>query len=243
MERQMQALSDVTAIILAGGLGTRLHSVFPQRPKVLAEVRGRPFLAYLLDQMASWDIRKVVLCTGYLGEQITRCFHDSYKNLRLVYSREESPLGTAGALRKAWPLLDSDSGLILNGDSYCRADLGSFWIWHCRQGGEMTLMLIESSDTERYGKVETDEEGRILRFDEKPPEGGKGWINAGVYACGSRFVQSIPERYPISLERDIFPSWMSGGLYGYKTPGQFLDIGTPESYRLAEKFFTEEMVE
>ena len=104
-------------------------------------------------------------------------------------------------------------------------------------------MLIESSDTERYGKVETDEEGRILRFDEKPPEGGKGWINAGIYACGSRFVQSIPERYPISLERDIFPSWISGGLYGYKSSGQFLDIGTPESYRLAENFFTEEIAE
>jgi NDP-sugar pyrophosphorylase family protein len=91
--------------------------------------------------------------------------------------------------------------------------------------------------------VETDEEGRVLRFDEKRQGGGRGWINAGIYAFGRRFLQSIPDGYPISLERDVFPKWVDSGLYGYKSTGRFLDIGTPESYRLAEIFFAEDALE
>lgn len=235
----IQDVSDVTAVILAGGLGTRLRSVIPERPKVLAEVRGRPFLEYVLDQMVSWNIKKVILCTGYLGEQIESHLHDSYKNLRLVYSKEPSPLGTGGALRRAWPLVQPAPLLVLNGDSYCDADLGSFWTWHICQGAEATLLLIEAFDTKQYGKVETNEKGQILRFEEKSRDGGRGWINAGIYACGSRFVQAIPDNYPISLERDIFPSLIGDRLYGYKSKGRFLDIGTPESYRLAKTFFSE----
>jgi NDP-sugar pyrophosphorylase family protein len=236
-------LSGVTAVILAGGLGTRLRPVFSQRPKALAEVLGRPFLEYLLDQIARWNIRNVVLCTGYLGEQIESYFHNQYKNLHLVYSKEPSPLGTGGALRRAWLFLQSDSVLVLNGDSYCKTDLGSFWGWHCGKGAEATLLLIETSDTSPYGRVETDEEGQILRFDEKCHKEGRGWISAGIYAFGSRFLQSIPDGHPISLERDVFPAWIGGGLYGYKSKGRFLDIGTPESYRLAEMFFAEDALE
>ena len=232
----------MTAAILAGGLGTRLRSVLGDRPKVLAKVRGRPILQYLLDQIAYLEIRRVVLCTGYFGEQIESYFGNSYGSLHLVYSRELSPLGTAGALRLALPLFQSDSVLVLNGDSYCKADLRSFWSWHCLRGAEGTLLLVETSDTGRYGRVETDEKGLILRFDEKINKGGRGWINAGTYLLGNRFLQSIPDRYPISLEQDILPSWIGGKLYGYKSKGQFLDIGTPESYILAEEFFTEDIV-
>ncbi len=239
----MQDLADVTAVILAGGLGTRLRAVLPDQPKVLAEVRGRPFLEYLLHQIASWNIKKAVLCTGYLGEQIESSFGGRYKTLPLIYSREPAPLGTGGALRRAWPFLQSDSVLVLNGDSYCKADLNSFWAWHCSQGAEATVLLVETSDTAPYGRVETDEEGRVLRFDEKGRERGRGWMNAGIYACGSRFLQSIPEGHPLSLERDVFPAWVGAGLYGYKSTGRFLDIGTPESYGLAEVFFAEERLE
>ena len=238
----METFSNVTAAILAGGLGTRLRSVLGDRPKVLAEVGGRPILQYLLDQIAYLEIRRVVLCTGFLGEQIESRFGDSYGSLHLVYSRELSPLGTAGALRLALPLFQSDSVLVLNGDSYCKADLRSFWTWHCLRRAEATLLLVETSDTGRYGRVEIDEEGRILKFAEKINEGGRGLINAGIYLLENRFLQSIPDRYPVSLERDIFPSWIGGKLYGYKSKGQFLDIGTPESYVLAEEFFTEDIV-
>ncbi len=238
----MKNFSNVTAAILAGGLGTRLRSVLEGRPKVLAEVRSRPFLEYLLDQLIYWEIKSVVLCTGFMGSQIESYFGDSYRSLRLFYSREKSPLGTAGALRFALPLFQSDTILVLNGDSYCKADLRPFWSWHCQQGAEVSLLLIENPDTKRYGKVEVDEKGRILKFEEKNYKGGEGWINAGIYLLGKRFLHSIPDRYPISLERELFPSWIGAGLYGYKSTGQFLDIGTPESYGLAEDFFAEDIL-
>ena len=108
-----------TAVLLAGGAGSRLRSVIDDRPKVLAEVCGRPFLEYLLDQRVKWRIRDVVLCTGYLAEQIEAYFGMTYRSLRLRYSREIIPLGTAGALRLALPLVRSDTVLVLNGDSFC----------------------------------------------------------------------------------------------------------------------------
>jgi D-glycero-alpha-D-manno-heptose 1-phosphate guanylyltransferase len=111
--------SEVTAAVLAGGLGTRLRSVVDDRPKVLAQVHARPFLMFLLDQLAAADFRSVVLCTGYLGEQIQRTFGETYKCLRILYSQEPKPLGTGGALRFALPQITSDPVLVLNGDSFC----------------------------------------------------------------------------------------------------------------------------
>jgi len=110
------SLSDVTAVVLAGGLGTRLRSVVADRPKALAPVHGRPFLAYLLDQLAASNCRSVVLCTGYLGEQIRDAFGETYKSLRLRYSQERQPLGTAGALKLALPQIASDLVLVLKAD-------------------------------------------------------------------------------------------------------------------------------
>ncbi len=105
----MSELSDLTAVILAGGLGTRLRSVVADRPKVIAEVGGRPFLSYLLDQLGTAGIEYVVLCTGHLGQQVRAIFGDSYATMKLVYSHEEAPMGTGGALPLATPLLKSES--------------------------------------------------------------------------------------------------------------------------------------
>jgi NDP-sugar pyrophosphorylase family protein len=140
----------VTAAILAGGLGTRLRSVVADRPKVLAEVRGRPFLSFLLDQLAAAGVRYVVLCTGYRGEQVQAAFGNSYGGLRLAYSQEPSPLGTAGALRWALPLCESDVVLALNGDSFCDADLPAFWDWRCARGAEATLLLTRTPFVVRH---------------------------------------------------------------------------------------------
>ena len=236
----MQDLANVTAAILVGGLGTRLRSVVADRPKVLAEIRERPFLAYLLDELAGAGVRTVVLCTGYLGEQVQALFGDSYGSLRLVYSRESSPLGTAGALRLALPLFKSDSVLVMNGDSFCQANLRAFWAWHCAQGADATLLLTRMPDTKRYGRVHVDEDGLVLRFDEKGHNGGPGWINAGIYLLNHRLLLTIPASGAVSLEREVFPAWIGRGLYGYRSEARFLDIGTPEAYAVAEQFFPPE---
>lgn len=235
----MQSLETVTGAILAGGFGTRLQSVVSDRPKVLAEVRGRPFLGYLLDQLADAGVRTVILCTGYLGEQVREAFSDSYRGLRLIYSQEDSPLGTGGAIRRAMPHLESDSILVLNGDSYCQTDLKGLWAYHSRTSAEATIQLVTVPNTERFGRVEIDRDGCIVRFEEKRSGAGPGLINAGIYLINRRMIKSMPKDKPVSLERDMFPVWIGRGLYGYRSEGRFLDIGTPASYSDAERFFGE----
>ena len=236
--RTIQKLNDVTAAILAGGFGTRLRSVVADRPKVLAEVRGRPFLAFLLDQLAAADIRDVVLCTGYLGEQVQARFGNSYNTLRLFYSQELSPIGTGGALRLAKPLFQSDSVLIMNGDSFFDGDMKTFWAWYCFHEANVAITLTLVPDTKRYGRINMNSEGRILRFEEKGSLEGPGWINAGIYLLKQDLLQSIPTDGTVSLEREMFPKWIGRGFYGYQSSGRFLDIGTPESYSEADKFFS-----
>lgn len=231
-------LTNVTAAVLAGGLGTRLRPVVDDRPKVLAEVRGRPFLTYLLDQLVTAGVGCAVLCTGYLGEQVQATFGAAYGRLRLIYSQERSPLDTAGALRLALPLLTSETVLVMNGDSWCDVDLAAFWASHCGRAAEGSLVLAETSDTMRYGRVYVDAEGFVRDFDEKGRNNESGWINAGVYLLKRRLVQRIPDNRSVSLEREMFPAWIGRGLYGYRGAARFLDIGTPEAYALAEHFFT-----
>ena len=233
-------LAEITAAILVGGLGTRLRPVVADRPKVLAEVNGRPVLSYLLDQVARAGVRRVVLCTGYLGEQVLAAFGPRYGPLQLGYSPEPAPLGTAGALRRALPMLQSDPVLVLNGDSMCKADLNAFYAWHCGQGASASLLLTVAPDAARYGQVQTDAEGRVLRFEEKGAvAGGPGWINAGIYLLSQACLEAIPADRPVSIEREMFPAWIGQNLYGYQSQGRFLDIGTPDAYAEAARFFGE----
>jgi D-glycero-alpha-D-manno-heptose 1-phosphate guanylyltransferase len=240
-------MSEITGAILAGGLGTRLRSVVSDRPKVLATVLGKPFLAYLLDQLASAGVDRVVLLTGYRGEQIQQEFGDHYGRIALDYSMETSPLGTAGALRLALPQLfpagpaesgGQHSALVLNGDSYCSADLRLFRAFHEHARADASLVLAQVPDTSRFGKVETSTQNRLARFLEKQEAGGAGSINAGIYLINRELIEEIPAGRPVSIEREMFPQWLqSHTLVGFGCTGSFLDIGTPESYREAETFF------
>lgn len=235
----MPKLTDTTAVILAGGLGTRLRGVLPGVPKVLAAVSGRPFLTYLLDQLGLYGIREAVLCTGYLGDQIRDKIGERYRShLHLKYSREEQPLGTGGAVRQALGLCISDPILVMNGDSYVDVDLIGFLKWFCKGDVEAALVLSKMPDTSRYGRVEAGAGGLITGFVEKMASAGPGWINSGVYLLRKSVLLSLSEGQFSSLERDLFPRLACvARLYGYPTAGKFIDIGTPESYLLAEEFF------
>jgi histidinol-phosphate phosphatase family protein len=234
---------DLTAAVLVGGQGLRLRSVVSDRPKVLASVAGRPFLAYLLDQLGRQGVRRVVLCTGYRGEQIESEFGRSYQGLALEYAPEQEPLGTGGALRNALPRLGSDPVLTLNGDSCCNYLLKPFLAWHRARRAAASLWLTEVADARRFGRVQAAEDGTLRRFEEKAgtderpsPNGVGGWINAGIYLLAQRFLAAIPAGRAVSLEREVFPAWVGRGLYGYRSAAPFLDIGTPESYARAEAF-------
>jgi NDP-sugar pyrophosphorylase family protein len=234
----VQGLEGATAAILAGGLGTRLRSCIADRPKVLAPVRGRPYLSYLLEQLADVGVRHVVLLTGYLANKVHSTFGDSYADMRLTYSEEPSPLGTAGALRQALPHLLSPTVPLLNGDSYCETSLADFWEAHHRKFADVSLVLARREDCSRFGRVQTAADGRVSCFEEKKQAGGAGWINAGIYLIQRAAIEEIPLGQPLSLERDLFPEWIDRKrFWSFANAGRFLDIGTPESYAQAESFF------
>jgi NDP-sugar pyrophosphorylase family protein len=229
---------EVCGAVLAGGFGTRLRPVVADRPKVLAPVLGRPFLAYLLELLARAGVRATALLTGYLADRVEAEFGEDFGGMRLAYAVETSPLGTAGALRHARPLLARPAVLVLNGDSYCDLDLAAFIEHHRRSKAECTVALAEVPDVARFGKVTLVGGHRVTRFEEKSAAGGRGLINAGVYLLARHLLDEIPAGGAVSLERELFPRWAEEGrCHGFAAAGRFLDIGTPESYASAAEFF------
>jgi D-glycero-alpha-D-manno-heptose 1-phosphate guanylyltransferase len=225
-----------TALVLAGGLGTRLAPVLGGRPKVMAEIAGRPFLAFLLDRLAREGVADVVVCSGYLGDQIAAAIGHRHRGMRIAYSHETTPLGTGGALRHALALVGDETVLALNGDSLSRASLRRLWAWHRARGAEATLLLTRVADATRFGRVELARSGRVVRFEEKAPGAGPAWISAGVYVLTRRLLADIPPDRPVSLEHEVLPAWIGRGLYGWPSDGAFLDIGTPEDFAAAGAF-------
>lgn len=230
----MTNLEKVAAVILVGGKGTRLQSVVADRPKVLAAVNGRPFLAYLLDQIAATGITHTILCVGYRGEQVQAAFGEAYAGMCLAYSQEATLLGTGGALRLALPLIACEAFIAMNGDSFCEVNVADLWVWHHARQANATLVLTPKSDTARYGRVSLSADGTISGFEEKGSTVGAGWVNAGIYVFDSEMVRAIPPGRAVSLEHEVFPGWIGQRLYGYQSWGRFLDIGTPESYAHAD---------
>ncbi|MBI3854234.1 MAG: NTP transferase domain-containing protein [Planctomycetes bacterium] len=219
-------------LILAGGRGTRLQSLPEDIPKPLRPVNGRPFLAYLLDQVREAGARRIVLALGYKPE----AFRDFARQEGLGTSVEPSPLGTGGALRAALPALHGGRFLVLNGDSYAAVDLRLLAALHELRKARAMMLLAGVDDASRYGRVEIDEDGAVLQFSEKG-EAGPGLINAGVYVLDRAVVEEIPAGRPVSLERETFPSLIGKRFFGEPGEFPFMDIGTPESYAASAAFF------
>jgi NDP-sugar pyrophosphorylase family protein len=232
-------VAGVTATVLAGGLGTRLRPAIGDLPKALAPVHGRPFLTYLLDGLVNAGFSELVLLAGYRADHVCAAFGDTYRGRRLTYSVEPSPLGTGGAVRFALPKLASATILLMNGDSCCEADLAAFRHFHEEKAADMSMVLVGTGEASRYGSVELAVDARVVRFGEKEHEGAGGWINAGIYLLKRALIEEIPEGSPASLERDLFPAWIARGarIYGFRSTGRFIDIGTPASLAEAEEFF------
>lgn len=230
----------ITGAVLAGGLGTRLQAVLSDRPKVLAPVGGRPFVTYLLDQMADIGLERVVVCTGHMGDQVRAQLGVGYRGMELVYSQEHQPLGTGGALRQAMDHSAADLWLVMNGDSWAGTDLNTFVRWHQDQDVPGSILLCWSEDSSRFGAVEVSPSNRISAFFEKRGVTAPGWINGGVYLLSRELVESLPPKAPVSIERDAFPAWADRGLGGYRVHAPFIDIGTPQSLAQANEFISRE---
>lgn len=230
-------LAALEAMILVGGRGTRLQTKVADRPKPMADVGGRPFLEWLLVALRAQGVRRVVLCTGYLGHVVEAHFGDgSPWGLNLSYSWEPVPLGTGGAVRLAVGWMQGDRVLVLNGDSLCPLDVGRLSAAHADTRASATMWLVEVDDCRRYGAVDIDPDHMVRGFAEKSPTSHSSLINAGVYLIERSVIEDIPTGRAVSLETEVFPALVGRGLYGVTGEGPFLDIGTPEAYAAAGEF-------
>lgn len=229
------------AMILVGGKGTRLSSAVSDRPKPMAEVAGRPFVVWLLMRLRAQGVRRIVFCTGHLGDVVEEYFGDgTHWGMELRYSRDPFPLGTGGAVRHGLDQIEGDRFLVLNGDSYCRCDIQMLADVHIRNRAEATLWLVQTDDCRRYGSVLVGADGAVQSFAEKSSVLGCGFINAGVYLIERAAAETIAPGRRVSLEAEFFPGLVGQGLFAAVGRESFIDIGTPESYAGAEQFITEE---
>lgn len=222
-------LRDLPAVVLCGGLGTRLRSAVPGRQKTMADIDGKPFLEIVLDWAAGHGVRRFVLCTGYKGEQVEEFFRGRRRDLDLVFSPEASPLGTGGAVRNCLPLLGGGRALILNGDSLCPLDLQAFAAFHEKNAGAASLAVVDPGARRDGGFIDVGAEGRVLSFEEREHRPGRA-LNAGVYLFEPAALAAIPAG-PNSLEKDVLPALTERGVFASLVPEALYDIGTPERWR------------
>jgi NDP-sugar pyrophosphorylase family protein len=229
-------MEDVTAVLLVGGLGTRLRPLVPSTPKPLASVGRKSFLQLLVRQLRHQGIRRVVMCTGYLGDQIEREFGNGDAwDVVIEYSKEAYPLGTAGAVKLAEKYLHEGADfLVMNGDSFLEVDLRQVFRFHRQHRGVATMAVLRVENATRYGRVHVNADGRVVSFAEKSDSRAPGLVNAGVYVFNRAVFECMPEG-PSSLERDVFPQLLSHGVYALEQHGTFIDIGTPEDYMRAQR--------
>jgi NDP-sugar pyrophosphorylase family protein len=239
-------IESTQALILAGGLGTRLRPVFNGGPKSLAPIGGRLFLEYLLIWLRSAGIKELTLCVGYENEQIQNWLVDGARwGLHVTYSVEKTLLGTAGALKHAEKLISLPHCLVVNGDSFLDVNLAEMFGFHVRHRALATLALARVPNSARYGTVQLNRLGRVIAFREKKqnlvsqdnsPRGRRSsqLINGGVYLMEKQFISAIPSHKAISLEAETFPALVGKILYGFVTDGYFIDIGVPADYERAQ---------
>jgi D-glycero-alpha-D-manno-heptose 1-phosphate guanylyltransferase len=229
-------MRDVKAVLLVGGLGTRLRSAVPSTAKVLAAIGKRSFLELLVGQLRSQGIRHLVMCTGYLADQIENEFGDGRAwDVAIEYSKEEQPLGTGGAVRQARRFLqDAPDFLVMNGDSFLELDFLKLMEFHRSHEAMATIAVRRVEDAGRYGTVQVDAKGCVRAFTEKTGNDAPGLVNGGVYVFNQAVLECIPE-HPTSLETEVFPRLLEQGVYAQEQHGMFIDIGTPADYARAQQ--------
>jgi D-glycero-alpha-D-manno-heptose 1-phosphate guanylyltransferase len=223
------------AIILAGGMGTRLREVIPDVPKPMAKVSGKPFLFYVLQWLARYDFKRVIISAGYKADVIINYFGDSFNGMSIDYAIEKKPLGTGGAVIFALTKISGHVILILNGDTWFPIDLNKFYAFHDEKGNLFSIALKRMKNFSRYGTVEC-EGSTILGFKEKKYS-RDGLINGGIYLAGRQFIESKQFPEVFSLEKDLLEKEVSSGMLKCQVfDDPFIDIGIPEDYRKAKLF-------
>jgi D-glycero-alpha-D-manno-heptose 1-phosphate guanylyltransferase len=230
-----------SAVILAGGLGSRLQTVVRDVPKPMAPINGRPFLEYLLDYWIGQGVNHFILSVGYKHEIIERHFTNHYKQAEIEYAVEEKPLGTGGGLLCALKYLRGPNlFLILNGDTFFEIDLEQMRLYHQGKQAAVTIALREIEANNRYASVEIDKDQKITAFNNRARTSERALINGGIYLAETSTFYDVTSKSdePVSIEDQLYPRMLSAGkrMYGFSSSGNFIDIGIPEDYQRAANF-------
>lgn len=217
------------AIILAGGFGTRLIGVVSDLPKPMAPIRGVPFLSYILDQLNDYGFSKVVLAVGYLSNKIKDFYGPHYKNLKIQYSYEDTPLGTGGCVYQAVDLIEDDYVYVINGDTYFDIDFNSI-----HKPKRALIVCKHIKNASRYGRVIFNDSNIITSFAEKQSD-ISGYINGGIYYLKKDIFNEFNVSNKFSLEKDFFEKYIHKlNIEVFKSEAYFIDIGIPEDYERAQ---------
>jgi D-glycero-alpha-D-manno-heptose 1-phosphate guanylyltransferase len=228
-----------TAIILAGGLGSRLREVIGSGiPKPMAAVAGRPFLEYLLAYLNNWGLTRVIMAAGYRHAVIQDHFGNRFLDMELLYSIEDEPLGTGGAVKKALNMVKGNNVYVINGDTYFDVNLRKMDNFHQAKPADLTMAVRKVADISRYGKVSRNEENRITGFTEKGVESGMGYANGGTYILNINRFSGLDFPVKFSFEKDYIEKFYhKQQFFGFGCYGYFLDIGIPDDYEEAQTAF------
>ena len=233
----MTALITETAIILAGGLGTRIKDTLGDLPKSMADINGKPLLAYILRNLKQQGISHIILAVGHRHEPILDYFGQNYEGMQVSYSVEEEPLGTGGAMKKAFSLA-GPVAFVLNGDTYFDADLKSLYEQHVKSGAVISIALKPMKDFDRYATVQIDETGRIKGYKENQPT-ASGTISGGIYVIDRSVFENKDLGDKFSFETDIMEStYQELPFFGFSFDTYFIDVGIPQDYERAKDELT-----
>ena len=228
-------MEGIDTLILCGGLGTRLRTAVPDRPKALAEVAGRPFLDILLSELQSHALRRFILCTGHGADQIVARYQ-ARADAEFLFSTEDRPLGTGGAVAQAARLVRSDPLIVVNGDSLCRVSYSALLDFHRASNAVLTIVGVPSGERTDVGAIRADASHRIVQFAEKAnrTEEERRYASAGIYVMAGSAVAATRKTTPCSLEFDVFPDLVaSGRCFVFPVDAALIDIGTPERLQAA----------
>ncbi len=226
------------AIILAGGLGTRLRSVVADVPKVMAPVAGKPFLHYIITKLINEKVSRIILAVGYKHELIEAFISFSNYNAEIIFSIESEPLGTGGGVKLALEHSTQSNVFIVNGDSFFDCNLESFIQQHITEDADISLALKPMHQFERYGTVEL-QENRIIKFNEKK-YCEHGLINAGIYVFKKDVLDELQLPEIFSMEKEVFETHTTSlKIMGFTFDNYFIDIGIPEDFEKAQNDFKE----
>jgi len=223
-------------VILAGGLGKRLKSITGGAQKVLAKIGDQPFLEILIDYIASQGGRRFILCVGHGSEEVEAYFRNKYRDREIVFSREESPLGTGGAIKQGSSHVKTDQFLAMNGDCFCVIDYKKMIAQHKENNAKATIAVTLVPDARDYGTIIFRPDALMIEaFKEKQPEPHAAYVNTGTYCLNRDIFSLVDTAKKFSIEHDFYPYLMGQGFYVFVVDNKFIDIGTPERYQWAQE--------